>query len=98
MPVYYVVESKMINPESYQQYIAQARPIIAHYGGRYLAVSGDVLPLDGGWTPERIVIIEFPSEDHVQQWLNSPEYRAIVPLREAGVAVRAVLVPGFDTH
>jgi uncharacterized protein (DUF1330 family) len=97
MPVYYVVESKMIDPEPYQQYITQARPIIAHYGGRYLAVSAEVQPLDGGWAPERMVIIEFPSKDHVERWLNAPEYRAIVPLREAGVAVRAVLVPGFDT-
>lgn len=95
MPVYYVVESKMLDPDAYQQYIAQAAPIIAQYGGRYLAVSKDVQPLDGGWTPERMVIIEFPSGEHVERWLSAPEYRAIVPLREAGVAVRSVLVPGL---
>jgi uncharacterized protein (DUF1330 family) len=96
MPVYYLVESKMRDPEAYQQYITRAQPIIARYGGRYLAVSNAVRPLDGGWQPERIVIIEFPSQAQVDEWLNAPDYRALLPLREAGVAVRAVLVPGLE--
>jgi uncharacterized protein (DUF1330 family) len=49
----------------------------------------------GSWKPERIIVIEFPSESHVQNWLTSTEYKAIVPLREAGADTRAVLVDGY---
>jgi len=89
-----IIESKAKNPEKYQQYIAQVPEIVAKYGGRYLARGGQVTPLLGGWRPERVIILEFPSEANIRQWLSSPEYQAITPLREAGAEIRAVVVQG----
>ncbi len=48
----------------------------------------------GGWTPERVILLEFPSEAHIRQWLSSPEYKAVAPLREEGAEIRAVVVQG----
>jgi uncharacterized protein (DUF1330 family) len=31
----------------------------------------------------------------VEDWLSSPEYRAIAPLREAGAEARAILAEGY---
>ncbi|MBP8305098.1 MAG: DUF1330 domain-containing protein [Phycisphaerae bacterium] len=95
MAAYMIIESKAKNPETYQQYIARVPEIVARYGGRYLARGGRVLPLMGGWTPERVILLEFPSEAHIHQWLSSPEYQAIAPLREAGAEIRAVVVQGY---
>ena len=47
------------------------------------------------WLPERMIVLEFPSEAHVSEWLSSPEYQAIAPLREAGAEIRAVLLEGY---
>ena len=94
MSVYMIIESRVKDPETYQRYIAEVPEIVARYGGRYLVRGGQVTPLLGGWTPERVIILEFPSEASIHQWLSSPEYQAIAPLRERGAETRAVLVQG----
>jgi|GEM_PF-3978084 uncharacterized protein (DUF1330 family) len=34
--------------------------------------------IDSKIKPERIIIIEFPSEENIHIWLKSPEYSSIV--------------------
>ena len=38
--------------------------------------------------------MEFASLEMAQAWYNSPEYRAIAPLREQSTKSRAILVEG----
>jgi uncharacterized protein (DUF1330 family) len=83
MAVYMIIDSKVKDKEKYRQYIEQVSPIVTRFGGRY-HVRGESIRALGSWNPERIIVIEFPSESHVQKWLTSSEYRAIAPLREAG--------------
>jgi uncharacterized protein (DUF1330 family) len=94
MSVYMLIDSKVKDRERYQQYIDQVFPIVTKYGGRY-HVRGENIRAFGAWKPERIIVIEFPSEDHVRRWLTSPEYEAIVPLREEGAETQVILVDGF---
>jgi uncharacterized protein (DUF1330 family) len=89
-----IIDSKVKDSEKYRQYIDQVSPIVASFGGRYL-VRGENILAFGSWKPERIIVIEFPSESHVQNWLWSAEYKAIAPLREAGADTRAILVDGY---
>ena len=49
----------------------------------------------GDWQPERIVLIEFESIEQVQEFFASPEYLAIVPLREQSATTRAIIVEGY---
>jgi uncharacterized protein (DUF1330 family) len=95
MSVYMIIESKVKDAEKYGQYIARVPEIVARYGGRYLVRGGRVTPLMGGWRPERMILLEFPSEANIHQWLSSPEYQAIAPLREAGADLRAVVVEAY---
>ena len=94
MPVYVIIDSKVKDREKYGQYIEQVSPIVARYGGRYHVRSENIRAL-GSWKPERIIVIEFPTEDHVRDWLTSPEYQAIAPLREEGADTAAILVEGY---
>jgi Uncharacterized conserved protein len=91
MSVYMIIDSKVKDKEKYGQYIEQVAPIVTRFGGRY-HVRGDNIRAFGSWKPERIIVIEFPSESHVQDWLTSPEYKAIAPLREASADAQAILV------
>jgi uncharacterized protein (DUF1330 family) len=90
-----IVDAKTKDPDKYAQYIAKAPEIAAKYGGRYLARTGKIEPLSGGCKPERMIILEFPSVDNIHRWLESAEYRAIAPLREAGAETTAVLLDGI---
>jgi uncharacterized protein (DUF1330 family) len=54
-----------------------------------------VTSLAGGWNPERIIIVEFPSSEEVRRWLSSPEYQELAPLRESSTPTRAILLEGY---
>jgi len=97
MPVYLIIDIAVRNPEAkadYAEYICKARPIIESHGGRYLARGGKITLINGDWNPERVVMIEFPSLDHVNQWWNDPAYQAIKGLRENAVFANAIVVEG----
>ncbi|MFA5063690.1 MAG: DUF1330 domain-containing protein [Candidatus Omnitrophota bacterium] len=96
MAVYFIVEikTKDENKEAYAKYIEQVRPIVEKYKGRYLTRGGKITSIFGNWNPERIIIIEFPSQENVKEWLNSPEYKGIAILREASTVTRAIMVEG----
>ena len=93
MSVYMIIESKVKDRDKYEKYIDQVSPIVARYGGRYHVRSEKIRAI-GSWKPERIIVLEFPGESDVDDWLTSPEYRAIAPLREEGAETRAILVEG----
>lgn len=81
MSVYFIIESKVIDKDKYLEYIDQVSPIVMRYGGRY-HVRGEDIEAFGSWKPERVIVIEFPTANHVHDWLTSPEYKAIASLRE----------------
>ena len=96
MSVYIVIESRVKDARKYGQYVSQVPGIVAKHGGRYLVRGGKVTTLlDGRWVPERMIVLEFPTEERVREWLSSPEYQAIAPLREEGAEIRAVLLEGY---
>ena len=95
MPAYFIAEIKVHDLEPYKQYIARVPALIAEYGGRYVVRGGEASEAFGGWDPGRMVVIEFESAERVREWLNSPEYRAIAPLRERSTKSRAIIVEGY---
>jgi uncharacterized protein (DUF1330 family) len=96
MSVYMIIDSKVKDREKYDQYLDQVQPIVAKHGGRY-HVRGENIRALGTWRPQRIIVIEFPSEDAIRGWLASPEYAAIASLREDGADTQAILVEGYPT-
>jgi uncharacterized protein (DUF1330 family) len=94
MTVYIVAEIEVTDPDAYEKYKALAPATIEQYGGRYLARGGEITPHEGDWTPERIVILEFPSRDAAQRWGASPEYAPVVAIRHAASESRSIIVEG----
>ena len=100
MSVYVLIESRVKDREKYKGYIAAFSDIIAKCGGRYLVRGGRIKPLVPEMEmerrqPERINIVEFPSEADQRRCFASPEYRAIVALRQAAADTRALLLEGY---
>jgi len=95
MPVYMVVEIAVLNADLYAKYVENVAAVVTKYGGRYLVRGGAVTSLAGGWNPERIIIVEFPSPEGVRRWLSSPEYQELAPLRESSTLTRAILLEGY---
>ncbi len=82
MPVYMVVDTKIKNPQAYEQYKIKAKPIVESFGGEYLARGGYTsVPENELWTPTRLVIVRFPSRNDVEAFLDSEECAPIKALR-----------------
>jgi len=96
MSVYFIVEikTKNDNQAAYAKYIEKVRPIVERYKGRYLSRGGKIVPVFGGWKPERIIIIKFPFARDVERWLSSPEYKEIAVLRENSTVTKAIMIEG----
>ncbi|MGC4880517.1 DUF1330 domain-containing protein [Micromonospora sp. DT43] len=71
-------------------YLEQVEATVRPYGGKWLA-QGDVDVVEGAW-PGSVVLMEFPTRADAENWYNSPEYRAILPLRTNNAVSDIILV------
>jgi uncharacterized protein (DUF1330 family) len=94
MPVYMIIEIKVMDNELYTRYVEKVPEIVKKHGGRYLVRRGKVIPMFGNWNPERIVLIEFETEEQLRNCFNSSEYLKIAPFRENSTITKAVIVNG----
>jgi len=84
LAAYLIAEHIITDAAGFEEYRTRVGPMIARYGGRYLTKGGThKLPEGGHWSPERVVIIEFPDMDSLNRWYGSPEYQPLIALRKA---------------
>jgi uncharacterized protein (DUF1330 family) len=96
MAAYIIVDTKLHNPQAYEEYKAKAKPVIERYGGIYRARGGKLEILeDDLWKPSRIVIIEFPSMEQALTCMRSPDYLKVRPIRYANAKATVVVVEGM---
>jgi len=97
MSVYFTVEIKEVfDKEKYMQYVSKVPPIVEKFGGRYVVRGGKTITIAGDWNPMRFIIIEFENIEKFNAWWNSPEYRAVAPLREQSAKTNAIVAEGFE--
>jgi uncharacterized protein (DUF1330 family) len=83
MAAYIVVDSKIINPEQQELYRQLAGPIVLKHGGEYLARGGKLSVKESKrGTPERLVIVKFPSFEQAEKFYNSTEYKAALEVSD----------------
>ena len=92
MPAYLMVVAKMKNQEKYQEYAAGARPTVASHGGKIVARGAVKDTLAGDLSGDIALCIEFADADAARAWYQSPEYQAIVPIREQALDAQFLLV------
>ncbi len=95
MAAYVVLDIDVTDAQRFAKYRELAPLAIAAYDGKYLARGGTAEVLEGSWTPNRIVILEFPTVQRAKQWLDSPEYREALALRRAAATTSAIVVQGL---
>lgn len=94
MPAYLILDVTVSDPDRYADYRKLTPGAIAPYGGKFLVRGGATDALEGGWQPQRIVIIEFPSMDQARAFWNSPDYAPAKALRQSCSTARTILVEG----
>ena len=96
MSAYLIVDTKITDPEAYETYKAQARPIAERFGGEYVARGGALTVLeDDLWTPTRLVIIRFPDVEAARRFADSPDYAPVKAIRHGAAKCTLAIVEGL---
>ncbi len=95
MSAFLVVDTRIKDPQAYEEYKLLAKPVAEKYGGVY-RVRGGAIDLRESelWTPTRIVIIEFPDVASAQAFADSDEYAPIKPIRQDNADCTLFIVEG----
>lgn len=95
MPVYFIVQEKVLDPEGMAAYGKLAGPTLEGVNVKALAVDDDVQAIEGEWHGSRVVVLEFDSEESFRGWYDSPGYQEALKLRLAATDSRGALVKGL---
>ena len=95
MPAYVIVNITVRDAARYEEYKRLATTAVAAYGGRYLARGAPVEVKEGGWSPARLVILEFPDVERARAWWSSSEYGPARALRQSCADTQLVITEGL---
>ncbi len=84
--------------EKFKDYLKAIPSVIKQFGGKFLVRGGDFEICEGSWNPKRLVMVEFESMQKAKQFYNSPEYQAIIGLRQSSAYTEWVFVDGLSAE
>jgi uncharacterized protein (DUF1330 family) len=91
MPAYITVDFTPTDQDKLLEYGAAVPATLAKFSGEYL-VKGPAEPLLGDADFQMQVILVFPTRALATAWYGSPDYRALVTVRDAAMRSRFRLV------
>jgi uncharacterized protein (DUF1330 family) len=94
VPAYVISDVEVLDRERIELYRSRAQASIAKYGGRYIVRGGPVSVVEGDWTPQSLVILEFPDMEQARAWYASPEYARALAVRDGALRRRLIFVEG----
>ena len=103
--IFMILDITVHDTVMYEQYRVQVEPIIKQFGGQYLVRSGGmafdkdlahkVIPVEGGWNPDRLIIVQWNSMEQLQKFATSAEYIAIAELRSNSASTKSIIVTEY---
>lgn len=97
MPVYVIADVKVTDEKWIPEYAAAVHDIVHKHGGKYLARSGNIKVLEGKPLDTTLIaILQFPSTESVESFVNDPEYARFAKERQGGSESRFQLIDDTD--
>lgn len=95
MPSAYIIANVTVtNPQQYEEYKKWSSAAMQAHGAEVCVRGGKVEVLEGDWSPERLVILKFPSVEAARRFNDSPEYGRARSARQGAAVMRMVVVEG----
>ena len=95
MPSAYLLANVDVkDPQQYEEYKRLSSIAMKVHGAQVCVRGGKVEVLEGDWTPDRMVLLKFPSIEQARTFYDSAEYGAARRAREGIADMRMVLVEG----
>ena len=93
-PGYVVIEFKVRDAESFKTYGQRAPATVTQYSGKFLVRGSKPESLKGNAPEGPFLVLAFESAEQARNWANSPEYTALISLRDQGADTRAFIIEG----
>ncbi|MCH1449969.1 MAG: DUF1330 domain-containing protein [Litoricolaceae bacterium] len=77
---------------SYQDHVGA---LVQKYHGTFLVRGGHKTDMENSFPYDRLVVIEFPSRQHAEDWYNDPGYQQLVTDANPFIERTVVIVDGF---
>ncbi len=96
MSAYFILAQTITDPEKYQKdYIPGVLPFLAKYKGEIVVADFEATPIQGD-PAKGVVVLKFPSEQAIKDFMDDPDYKPVKDLRLAITTnADAVMVPEF---
>lgn len=92
---YVIVDVDVQDPVEYEEYKKLTPGSLVNFQGKFVVRGGKTETLEGGWSPKRIVILEFPSFELAKAWWSSTEYAGAKIIRQRASITRMIVAEGF---
>lgn len=93
---YIIANVSVTNPVQYEDYKKWSSEAMRVHGAEVLVRGGKVEVIEGDWTPDRLVILKFPSVAAAKAFDASPEYGKARTARQGAAIMRMVVVEGVS--
>jgi uncharacterized protein (DUF1330 family) len=91
---YLVLDLTVNDFPGFRPYMARIPAFIDKHGGQYIVRGVEPTVIEGEWRPDRVVVIEFPTREEAEAFLNDPDCRALFEIRHATTTSKLLLVDG----
>jgi uncharacterized protein (DUF1330 family) len=95
-PAYVVLEFTVKDPDGFRDYAQRSPATVTQHGGRFLVRPGKIMGVTGEAPKGPFAVLGFESVEQAQKWASSPEYSALVPMRDKSADTRMFIVEGVS--
>ena len=96
MATYIIVEIETTDEALMAEYRKHTPGLVGKFGGKFIGRGGKPRTLEGGWTPSRVVVLEFPDYAAAERFYHSEEYKPVLAMRLKAGHSKAILVDGHN--
>lgn len=94
MKGYLVLDLSIVDLKGFMEYVHKIPEFIQKHGGRYIVQGVEPELMEGDWVPDRLVVLEFPSQDHAKAFLSDPDAQPLFSLRHKTTKSNLILAAG----
>lgn len=91
-----VIDNEVFDQEVFAEFAPKIVEAVQAHGGRFIMRGGQSEAIEGDWTPQRIVVMEFDSFERAQAFVRSDDYTSLNELRSRCMHSKVIVVEGYD--
>lgn len=96
MAAYIIAEVETTDEALMAEYRKHTPGLVSKAGGKFIVRGGKTRTLEGGWTPARVIVLEFPDYATAERFYDSEEYKPVLAMRLKAGKSKVILVDGHS--